>query len=81
MTRSTSHPKFLNIGLQATGLWTRTLSHCAAYLTDGHVSRATVNSIVGSPNLAEQLTVQLVGAGLWETHPSGDGWQVHDLPG
>ena len=72
------HPKVLDADLEAMGLWVLTLSHCAAYLTDGHVKRAAAVRLAGSIDRLEGVASRLVVAGLWEVHPSGDGWQVHD---
>jgi len=72
------HPKALDAGLEAMGLWTLTLSHCGAYLTDGWVKRAAALRFAGATDV-ERLSATLVHVGLWEPHPSGDGWQVHDF--
>jgi hypothetical protein len=72
-----SHPKMLEAGLEAVGLWTLALSHCAAYLTDGHVKRSAAERLAGAH--LDRLAGRLVHVGLWEVHPSGDGWQVHDF--
>jgi hypothetical protein len=73
-----SHPKFDAAGLEATGLWALSLSHCSAYPSDGHVSERAALKIAGSGAVLTRLAKRLVDAGLWEQHPSGDGWQVHD---
>jgi hypothetical protein len=72
------HPKALDAGLEAMGLWVRALSHCAAYGSNGHVRRSTAVSLAGTSERAERLARRLVRARLWELHASGDGWQVHD---
>jgi hypothetical protein len=72
------HPKALEAGLEAMGLWTLTLSHCGAYLTDGHVKRAAALRITGNAQALDRLAAVLARVRLWELHPSGDGWQVHD---
>jgi hypothetical protein len=72
-----SHPKAMAAELESMGLWALTLSHCAAYLSDGHVTRAAATRIAG-PDRIDRLSARLVSSGLWEPHPSGDGWQVHD---
>ena len=56
----------------------RALSHCAGYLTDGTSSALRPRE---SPARRSEQTAWprlFVGVGLWELHPSGDGWQVHD---
>ncbi len=72
------HPKFTEAGLEAVGLWTLMLSHCAGYLTDGRVKRGDALLRAGSAEKLDELAKRLVAAGLWELLPSGDGWQVHD---
>lgn len=69
------HPKSEQAGLEAIGLWTLALSYCAAYLTDGLVTRDRVLRLAGERGLA--LADRLVAAGLWEAIPEG-GWQFHD---
>jgi hypothetical protein len=70
------HPKAAAAGLEAMGIWALALSHCGAYLTDGHITRATALRIAGTPEVLERLAATLVRVGLWES--SGDGWQFHD---
>jgi hypothetical protein len=71
-----SHPKAVDAGLEAMGLWVLALSYCGAYLTDGHVKRSAAARLAGDCLTA--LADILVRVRLWEVHPSGDGWQVHD---
>jgi hypothetical protein len=71
-----SHPKAVDAGLEAMGHWVLALSHCGAYLTDGHVKRAAAARLAG--DRLDTVAGDLVRAGLWEPHPSGDGWQIHD---
>lgn len=73
-----SHPKAVEADLEAMGLWVLALSHCGAYLTDGHVKRSAALRIAGDPARLDRLAGDLVRVGLWEPHPSGDGWQIHD---
>lgn len=73
------HPKAMDAGLEAMGLWVLALSHCGAYLTNGHVKRSAAARLAGER--LEVLAAILVRVGLWELHPSGDGWQVHDYLG
>lgn len=74
-----SHPKALTAGDEALGFWTRALSLCGAYLTDGHVSRVMAMSLAGNRKTLERVAQKLVAAGLWELDPLGDGWWVHDF--
>jgi hypothetical protein len=71
-----SHPKVIDAGFEAMGLWVRALSFVCQYLTDGHVKRSHALQLVGSAGLLDRLSGALVRASLWEVHPSGDGWQV-----
>lgn len=65
------HPKILQAGNAALGLWVRAGSYCAQQLTDGYVSN-TVLATLGTPSQAARL----VAAGLWERFP--DGFRFHD---
>jgi hypothetical protein len=79
-----AHPKALAAGPEAMGLWVLCLSHCAAYLTDGHVDEGVVLGIlarwrVTPRSLARrktELSQALVDAGLWRR--TATGWQFHD---
>lgn len=66
-----SHPKVLQAGNEAIGLYVRCGSYCAQHLTDGFVP-APVVLLYGSVELAEAL----VEARLWK--PVKGGWQMHD---
>jgi hypothetical protein len=66
-----SHPKTLQAGNAAIGLWTRCGSYCAQHLTDGFVP-ADLAALYGTPSLA----VRLERAGLWV--PGDGGWVMHD---
>jgi hypothetical protein len=70
------HPKAMDAGLEAMGLWVLALSYCGAYLTDGHVKRSAAARLAGGR--LDDLADALVRVGLWELHPTGDGWQIHD---
>ncbi len=60
-----AHPKARKAGLAACGLWALALSHCNAYMTDGHVSRECLTSLAGDASLGEELAARLVTAKLW----------------
>lgn len=67
-----SHPKIIAAGLAATGLYARSLSYCACYLTDGHVPKTWAHdSTSGSKNAR-----RLVQVGLWVE--TGDGYLIPD---
>jgi hypothetical protein len=68
------HPKVLQAGLPAIGLYILALSHSGRHLTDGHISQEFVRQKAGRH--AGQLADTLVQAGLWELN--GDGWDIHD---
>lgn len=70
-----AHPKAMDAGLEAIGLWAMALAHCANYLTDGHVKRSAAQRIAGAE--LDRLSAALVRVGLWEVHPT-DGWSFHD---
>lgn len=65
------HPKVLQAGNEAIGLWVRALSYSCQQLTDGHVSN-TIVDMIGSRALADRL----VTSGLW--HEVEDGYQFND---
>jgi 5-methylcytosine-specific restriction endonuclease McrA len=66
-----SHPKALQAGNVALGVWVRCGSYCAQHLTDGHVP-TEVGGMYGSTH----ATRRLIQVGLWEPHPQG--WVMHD---
>jgi hypothetical protein len=67
-----SHPKVLEAGNEAVGLWVRCGAYCAQHLTDGFVPRQIV-LIYGSVTLAEVL----VEVRLWVSVDGG--WQMNDF--
>lgn len=68
------HPKAAKAGLEAMGLHALALTHCSAYLTDGHVDPEFVDSKAG--RRAPKIVERLIEAGLWELN--GSGWLIHD---
>lgn len=66
------HPKFLDLSLEATGVWVRSLSWCSMHLTDGAIPRA-LPATLGWPTSAVD---QLVAAVLWDE--ADRGWAIHD---
>jgi len=71
------HPKAFAAGFEAMGFWTLCLSYCAAYGTDGHVTRHVTLAVTrGDAASADRLAARLVAAGLWEV--TADGWRFHD---
>lgn len=69
-----SHPKAIEAGLEAMGLWVLALSYCGDYLTDGWIPRGILLRI-GGPD-AEGLARKLVDAGLWSF--KNDAWLFND---
>jgi hypothetical protein len=69
-----SHPKVVNAGHEAVGLYVTALSYSSHHLTDGHVPEAWVKQQVGSRT--RKLVTALVDQRLWE--PNGTGWVIHD---
>ena len=68
------HPKVLQAGLPAVGLYVIALAHSSRHLTDGHITDAFVDRSAGRQ--AGTLAQALVTAGLWTRN--GDGWDIHD---
>lgn len=69
-----SHPKVVNAGTEAIGLYVLGLTYSSHHLTDGHVPAAWVKQAVGAK--VAKLTGALVEHGLWELN--GTGWLIHD---
>lgn len=66
------HPKVLQAGNAALGLWVRAGSWCAQQLNDGVVPREIVAALGGNEFVADDL----VAAGLWHAHPKG--YEFHE---
>jgi len=72
-----SHPKILDLGLEAIGLWTLAGSWSGEQLTDGFISSSLIARLGGSPETAQAL----VDAGLWEIAEGGylfHDWDAHN---
>lgn len=65
------HPKVMQAGNEAMGLWIRSLSWCAQQLTDGHVPDGIIHAFGG-----RELSHRLVDAGLW--HQVDGGFEFND---
>jgi hypothetical protein len=70
-----SHPKVVQAGAEASGLYVWALAYSSHHLTDGHVPAAWVSQVMGKR--AARTAEQLVSAGLWEVN--GTGWVIHDF--
>lgn len=62
------HPKILDAGNEAAGIFCRCLSYCGAYLTDGRVPLTVAMSIAGNKRTLDHV----VTVGLLDRLPSGD---------
>lgn len=67
-----THPKVIEAGNKALGLWVRAGSWCMSHLTDGFVTASTVPMLGGSAADAKRL----VSVGLWSV--ADGGWQFND---
>jgi hypothetical protein len=68
-----AHPKVMEAGNAAIGLWLRCGSYAAQHLTDGFIPAAIAKHL-GSAGLARRL----VTAGLWEPVDNPCGYLMHD---
>jgi hypothetical protein len=71
-----SHPKVLEAGPEAMGLFLLALSWCADYLTDGFVPEIQVRRLLFVCDDPLAIADKLVGAELWER--ADGGYQIHD---
>lgn len=67
-----AHPKVLEAGNAAVGLWVRCATWASANLTDGHIPAKVARSYGTRPQIDA-----LVDAGLWEAVP--DGFRIPDF--
>lgn len=68
-----AHPKVIQAGNAAAGLWVRCGSYAAQHMTDGFIAASIVRQL-GSPGLARRL----VDAGLWVAVDEPCGYLMHD---
>jgi hypothetical protein len=68
-----SHPKVIQAGNAAIGLWLRCGSYSAQHLTDGFIPQSIAKHL-GSSGLAARL----VDVGLWTTSDDPCGYLMHD---
>lgn len=71
------HPKVLAAGLAGAGLYTRALSYCGKYLTDGYVPDTWVAAAIAGERRDTPRRVEA--AGLWQRAPDGRGWLIPDF--
>jgi len=67
-----SHPKVLDLSVDALALWVRAGSYCAGHLTDGEVKPSILRLMGAESNHADEL----VAAGLWNLIDGS--WWFHD---
>ena len=70
------HPKAVEAGVEAMGLWVLALSYGRHHETGGAISVAVCARLTGDREQAERGAAALVRAGLWEPTPTG--YQFHD---
>lgn len=84
-----SHPKVIEAGLEAMGLWLLAGTYCCDKLTDGFVAWPVIERLAGGKAKAKKLAKLLVDAkgesqvGLWEEVDGGcrfHDWRVYQLP-
>lgn len=84
-----SHPKVIEAGLEAMGLWLLAGTYCCDKLTDGFVAWPVIERLAGGKAKAKKLAKLLVDAkgesevGLWEEVDGGcrfHDWLVYQLP-
>lgn len=61
------HPKVLMVGNAGAGIFSRMLSYCGCYLTDGLIPEAIVTNIVSGDKKALQALVDREMVELWES--------------
>jgi hypothetical protein len=84
-----SHPKVIEAGLEAMGLWLLAGTYCCDKLTDGFVAWPVIERLAGGKAKAKKLAKLLVDAkgesevGLWEYVDGGcrfHDWNIYQLP-
>jgi len=69
------NPKIISAGNEAAGVYSRALSYCAAFSTDGFVSAAwALQAVAGKQAVLDRLTR----ATLWEPVSGGDAAEITD---
>lgn len=73
-----THPKALQAGPEAFGLWTWGMCYAQTHKTDGRLPRVAVMSALGAQRrVLSRLAVRLVTSGLWDELEDGS-FQVHN---
>jgi hypothetical protein len=71
-----SHPKVIEAGLEAMGLWVLAGTFCADKRTDGVITWAAIDRLAGGKAKGRKLAKALLDANLWE--PIEGGCRFHD---
>lgn len=66
-----SHPKVMELSVEAVGLWTLAGTWCANYLTDGVIKESVLHRFGRTSANVRELCAELVDSGLWETVDDG----------
>ena len=66
-----SHPKVMELSVEAVGLWTLAGTWCANYLTDGTIKESVLHRFGRTSANVRELCAELVASGLWIDN--GDG--------
>ena len=70
------HPKFRQVGYKGWALFTASLVHASAYLTDGFIATAVLPGLLPDLPTPKKVAAALVDARLWEVATGG--YQIHD---
>lgn len=66
-----SHPKVMELSVEAVGLWTLAGTWCANYLTDGVIKESVLHRFGRTSANVRELCAELVESGLWEETSPG----------
>lgn len=66
-----SHPKVMELSVEAVGLWTLAGTWCANYLTDGVIKESVLHRFGRTSANVRELCDELVKSGLWEAVDEG----------
>ena len=66
-----SHPKVMELSVEAVGLWTLAGTWCANYLTDGVIKESVLHRFGRTSANVRELCDELVNSGLWDEISEG----------
>ncbi len=72
-----ANPKVLELSKDAKLLYLAGLTHCAAQLTDGHISPGAIRLITALVDVPRDCAAELLDAGLWLA--ADDGYEINDF--